>query len=87
MRHDLLKACHKRIAMLGQPGATLTAQGYTQYGGLRPFGVSLLYAGWDEQNKCAVALLATSRIACIVLTLTQVLLRVPESAKQQGLPP
>ena len=27
------------------------AQGYTQYGGLRPFGVSLLYAGWDAQNK------------------------------------
>lgn len=26
-------------------------QGYTQYGGLRPFGVSLLYAGWDAQNK------------------------------------
>lgn len=24
-----------------------TKQGYTQYGGLRPFGVSLLYAGWD----------------------------------------
>eukprot|EP01119_Soliformovum_irregulare_P009062 TRINITY_DN22180_c0_g1_i1.p1 TRINITY_DN22180_c0_g1~~TRINITY_DN22180_c0_g1_i1.p1 ORF type:complete len:255 (+),score=72.10 TRINITY_DN22180_c0_g1_i1:62-826(+) len=24
-------------------------QGYTQYGGLRPFGVSFLYAGWDEQ--------------------------------------
>lgn len=24
-------------------------QGYTQYGGLRPFGVSFLYAGWDNQ--------------------------------------
>src|SRR3989338_699124 len=24
-------------------------QGYTQYGGLRPFGVSFLYAGWDSQ--------------------------------------
>jgi len=23
-------------------------QGYTQYGGLRPFGVSILYAGWDK---------------------------------------
>jgi len=23
-------------------------QGYTQYGGLRPFGVAFLYAGWDE---------------------------------------
>ncbi|EPY49680.1 20S proteasome component alpha 3 [Schizosaccharomyces cryophilus OY26] len=23
-------------------------QGYTQYGGLRPFGVSFLYAGWDH---------------------------------------
>uniref|UniRef100_A0A7S3F9S0 Proteasome subunit beta n=1 Tax=Haptolina ericina TaxID=156174 RepID=A0A7S3F9S0_9EUKA len=23
-------------------------QAYTQYGGLRPFGVSMLYAGWDE---------------------------------------
>lgn len=22
-------------------------QGYTQYGGLRPFGVALLYVGWD----------------------------------------
>ncbi|KAJ3087199.1 hypothetical protein HK102_011604 [Quaeritorhiza haematococci] len=25
-------------------------QGYTQYGGLRPFGVSFLYAGWDEHH-------------------------------------
>ena len=25
-----------------------TKQGYTQYGGLRPFGVSLLYAGYDK---------------------------------------
>ena len=24
-------------------------QAYTQYGGKRPFGVSLLYAGWDHQ--------------------------------------
>jgi len=24
-------------------------QGYTQFGGLRPFGVSFLYAGWDAQ--------------------------------------
>eukprot|EP01111_Echinosteliopsis_oligospora_P012393 TRINITY_DN422_c0_g1_i1.p1 TRINITY_DN422_c0_g1~~TRINITY_DN422_c0_g1_i1.p1 ORF type:complete len:249 (-),score=88.57 TRINITY_DN422_c0_g1_i1:53-799(-) len=24
-------------------------QGYTQYGGLRPFGTSFLYAGWDVQ--------------------------------------
>jgi len=23
-------------------------QGYTQYGGLRPFGVAFLYAGWDR---------------------------------------
>jgi len=25
-------------------------QGYTQFGGLRPFGVSFLFAGWDEQH-------------------------------------
>lgn len=25
-------------------------QGYTQHGGLRPFGVSFIYAGWDEQR-------------------------------------
>lgn len=25
-----------------------TKQGYTQFGGQRPFGVSMLYAGWDE---------------------------------------
>ena len=45
-------------ALLDMPGgmqAVLSSvmQGYTQYGGLRPFGVSLLYAGWDAQNKCA----------------------------------
>ncbi|MEW5301564.1 MAG: hypothetical protein WDW36_004417 [Sanguina aurantia] len=26
-----------------------TKQGYTQFGGQRPFGVSILFAGWDEQ--------------------------------------
>ncbi|PWN42492.1 N-terminal nucleophile aminohydrolase [Ceraceosorus guamensis] len=26
-------------------------QGYTQYGGLRPFGVSLLYAGYDAHHE------------------------------------
>lgn len=25
-------------------------QGYTQYGGLRPFGVSFLFAGWDKYH-------------------------------------
>lgn len=25
-------------------------QGYTQYGGLRPFGVSFIFAGYDEQH-------------------------------------
>ena len=25
-----------------------TKQGYTQYGGQRPFGVSFLFAGWDK---------------------------------------
>ena len=26
-------------------------QGYTQHGGLRPFGVSFIYAGWDAQQQ------------------------------------
>lgn len=26
-------------------------QGYTQHGGLRPFGVSFIYAGWDHQRN------------------------------------
>ena len=29
-----------------------TKQGYTQYGGQRPFGVSLLYAGWWVVGGC-----------------------------------
>lgn len=28
-------------------------QGYTQFGGLRPFGVSFLFAGWYDLNKVA----------------------------------
>lgn len=28
-----------------------TKQGYTQYGGLRPFGVSFLFAGWDRHHS------------------------------------
>ncbi|KAL8170164.1 hypothetical protein V2J09_021968 [Rumex salicifolius] len=27
-----------------------TKQGYTQFGGLRPFGVSFLFAGWDKNH-------------------------------------
>ncbi|CAN0496809.1 unnamed protein product, partial [Scytosiphon promiscuus] len=27
-----------------------TAQAYTQFGGLRPFGVSFLFTGWDEHH-------------------------------------
>ena len=26
-------------------------QGYTQHGGLRPFGVSFIYAGWDPRTQ------------------------------------
>ena len=26
-------------------------QGYTQHGGLRPFGVTFIYAGWDPQRQ------------------------------------
>ena len=26
-------------------------QGYTQHGGLRPFGVSFIYAGWDSHRQ------------------------------------
>jgi len=25
-------------------------QGYTQFGGLRPYGVSFIFAGWDSEN-------------------------------------
>ena len=42
-------ACHMTHAsfcMSVNADAILYLQGYTQYGGLRPFGVSLLYAGW-----------------------------------------
>ncbi len=29
---------------------TKNTQSYTQFGGLRPFGVSFLYAGWDKHH-------------------------------------
>jgi hypothetical protein len=41
---------------------TLTSQGYTQFGGQRPFGVSLLYAGWWD-SRLQNALLHASCIA------------------------
>lgn len=49
-----------------------TKQGYTQYGGLRPFGVSVLYAGWDKQHgfqlycsgRPRAAACAVARAAC-----------------------
>jgi 20S proteasome alpha/beta subunit len=37
-------------------------QGYTQFGGLRPFGVSLLYAGWCGARGRALA--APAGLAC-----------------------
>ena len=38
---------HQPVEQLVQ-GICDLKQGYTQYGGLRPFGVSFLYAGWDK---------------------------------------
>jgi 20S proteasome subunit alpha 3 len=35
-----------RLLMRARPPLPC-AQGYTQFGGLRPFGVSFLFAGWD----------------------------------------
>ncbi|KAI6046138.1 N-terminal nucleophile aminohydrolase [Pisolithus marmoratus] len=32
-------------------GSAIFKQGYTQYGGLRPFGVSILYAGYDPHYR------------------------------------
>ena len=29
-------------------------QSYTQYGGMRPFGTSFIFAGWDEVNGCQI---------------------------------
>ena len=45
------QAAPRTCSKLCPPGAhrahrPTSGQGYTQYGGLRPFGVSLLYAGW-----------------------------------------
>ncbi len=42
--------CVKHYGMFANTSVSggFALQGYTQYGGLRPFGVSLLYAGWDK---------------------------------------
>ena len=40
LRHPRLKPTRKRR----------TRQAYTQFGGLRPFGVSFLFTGWDEHH-------------------------------------
>ena len=36
-------------------------QGYTQHGGLRPFGVSFIYAGWDPRRQFQLYLSNPSR--------------------------
>ena len=73
--------CNILLAMIAQLHATWTVQGYTQYGGLRPFGVSLLYAGWDGQNKYAAALLIM--VWTPLLQLTLVPIRLCEFASDQ----
>lgn len=48
---------HKLIFQEPQPMESLVSrvsdlkQGYTQFGGSRPFGVSFLYAGWDKHHN------------------------------------
>ena len=51
-------------AALQVRGLCDTKQGYTQYGGLRPFGVSLLYAGWWVRCQ---ARLGCRRVAAALL--------------------
>ena len=35
-------------------------QEYTQSGGVRPFGIGMIVAGWDEQNGCQIFQLEAS---------------------------
>jgi len=49
-RHLLMYNDDIPVELLAQRLCDLK-QGYTQYGGLRPFGVSLLYAGYDPHYK------------------------------------
>ena len=40
-------------------------QAYTQYGGLRPFGVSFLFAGYDRHHGCAALFVGEVGELCV----------------------
>ena len=81
---DYKQAGTWRVPAVQQPCTTTVWEGYTQFGGLRPFGVSFLVAGYDvhhgfqQKPKCTtspilkVLLLALSEMStrgCTTLTL------------------
>lgn len=47
---EQLRRGGSRAPILSQPDIYLLLQSYTQFGGLRPFGVSFLFAGWDKHH-------------------------------------